>query len=238
MMTQISPRLFYLPFDDEADRPNLGYIRGDNYALMVDAGNSAAHVALFANAREAAGLKAPDAAVLTHWHWDHVFGAHALPCPVIAHRQTNAYIGEVAQWAWTEAAMAERLRTGADNDFCDRTIRVEYPDRSQITLRPADLVFDHRLTLSLGGVTCELLHIECPHTADSVIIWIPEERFVFLGDADCQGNHHNRASLYKPKLRELMETMKTLDFDMLLPGHEPPMTRQAAFDAWQAELNA
>jgi hypothetical protein len=44
---KITERIYYYPCSEEADRPNLGYIRGDNYSLMIDAGNSAKHAALF-----------------------------------------------------------------------------------------------------------------------------------------------------------------------------------------------
>lgn len=235
-MKKFSDRIYYLPFDEKGDRPNLGYIRGDKYSLMVDAGNSAAHVATYNAACRELGLKKPDFAALTHWHWDHVFGLHAVDCPAIASAQTNEHIAGVMQWTWTDEAMAERLRTGADNTFCDRTIREEYPDRSQIRLRLADITFDTHLTLDLGGITCELYRLENPHTADGVILYIPQERFIFLGDADCEGHHHGREPLYREKLAELMQTLQAIDFETLLQGHEPPMTRESAFAMWQEEL--
>ena len=40
MLKKISECIYYLPPDSETDRPVLGYIRGDRYSLMVDAGNS------------------------------------------------------------------------------------------------------------------------------------------------------------------------------------------------------
>ena len=46
-MQKISNRIFYLPSMEETDRPVLGYIKGDRYSLMVDAGNSPKHVSLY-----------------------------------------------------------------------------------------------------------------------------------------------------------------------------------------------
>ena len=44
MLQQLTPRVYQLDFSQEQDRPVLGYIRGDRFSLMVDAGNSPEHV--------------------------------------------------------------------------------------------------------------------------------------------------------------------------------------------------
>lgn len=41
----MSERVWYYPYESERDRPNLGYIKGDNWSLAVDAGHSATHFA-------------------------------------------------------------------------------------------------------------------------------------------------------------------------------------------------
>ena len=46
-LIQITDRMWYLPACEETDRPVLGYIRGDRYALQIDAGASPAHAADF-----------------------------------------------------------------------------------------------------------------------------------------------------------------------------------------------
>lgn len=78
MLSQISPKVYILPFDEEQDRPNLGYIHGDNYSMLIDAGNSPAHLQMMLSEIEKAGLPAPKLALLTHWHWDHTFAMPTL----------------------------------------------------------------------------------------------------------------------------------------------------------------
>ena len=83
------------------DRPSLAAVVGTERTLMLDAGASAAHARLFLDALKNAGVRAPDQIALTHWHWDHVFGAAAIGAPVIAHARTrdqlkvleNSFIG-------------------------------------------------------------------------------------------------------------------------------------------------
>ncbi|HAG43674.1 MAG TPA: MBL fold metallo-hydrolase, partial [Clostridium sp.] len=48
-LTKVTERIYFLENDKEADRPLIGYIKGDKYSLMVDAGNSKNHVKKFNN---------------------------------------------------------------------------------------------------------------------------------------------------------------------------------------------
>ncbi|MFR2935167.1 MAG: MBL fold metallo-hydrolase, partial [Ruminococcus sp.] len=83
-LQQLTPRIYQLPFSEAEDRPCLGYIRGERFSLMVDAGNSPEHVRDYQQALREAGFPLPQFTVLTHSHWDHCFGLHALQIPAIA----------------------------------------------------------------------------------------------------------------------------------------------------------
>ena len=37
-LNRLTERIWVYPFEEERDRPNLGYIRGDRWSLAVDAG--------------------------------------------------------------------------------------------------------------------------------------------------------------------------------------------------------
>ena len=56
MLQQLTPRVYQLDFSQEQDRPVLGYIRGDRFSLMVDAGNSPEHVQAYLAAVEESGF--------------------------------------------------------------------------------------------------------------------------------------------------------------------------------------
>ena len=77
--------------------------------------------------------------------------------------------------------MRERLRTGEEIEFCDKHIRAEYPDRKEISVVPASLVFHGRLSIDLGGVHCVLLQTEAPHERDCVLVHVPEQGFYLPG---------------------------------------------------------
>ena len=75
---RLTERIWVYPYEETRDRPNLSYIRGDRWSLAVDAGHSEEHTRAFYRALEEAGLPLPALTVLTHWHWDHTFGMHAV----------------------------------------------------------------------------------------------------------------------------------------------------------------
>ena len=83
-----------MPFEEERDRPNLGYIKGDKRSLVVDAGHSEAHIREFYDLLCKEGLPLPSLTVLTHWHWDHTFAMHAVKGLTIANKTTNGHLLE------------------------------------------------------------------------------------------------------------------------------------------------
>ncbi len=233
---KLTERICYLPFSEETDRPNLGYIRGDKYSLMVDAGNSARHAGLFLSSLMEQGLPAPDYVAITHWHWDHTFGMHALKAKSIAGRLTDRQLGIVAQWGWDDRSMSGRLASGEEIEFCDSHIRIEYPNRKEITVRTADLVFDRRLSLDLGGITCELLQVGGPHSEDSVVVYIPEEKVIFLGDSACGDFYHNQGRCDRQKLSDYLEFLQGIDFTICVEGHDKAISRELFMQYMAEEL--
>ena len=93
-LVRLTERLWYYPYEFDRDRPNLGYIKGDNWSLAVDAGHSASHTEEFYKALEEEGLPLPSLTVLTHWHCDHTFGMHAVNGLCIANSKTNQHLIE------------------------------------------------------------------------------------------------------------------------------------------------
>src|SRR4051812_27575309 len=86
-LQKLSNRLYYLPAYQQTDRPILGAIVGDNQTLFIDAGNSSAHAKLFKEQLANQQITG-DILVLTHWHWDHVFGLSEMNMPSIANAMT------------------------------------------------------------------------------------------------------------------------------------------------------
>ena len=108
-LKQLTDDIVYLPHKHETDRPILAAISGKNRTLIVDAGNSTAHASLFRNELERNNIQMGDLLVITHWHWDHIFGMHGMGLPTIAHRITRDKIVEMKDYQWTDEALDKRV---------------------------------------------------------------------------------------------------------------------------------
>lgn len=236
-LVQLTDRVWILPHNEQTDRPVLGYIRGDRASLMIDAGNSPDHAAQFLRQCQARGLSAPQYVGLTHWHWDHCFGLCGVQATSIACARTNRQLKAMQHWQWTEQAMQKRLETGEEIPFCDEYIRREYQDPQTIAVATADIVFEDCLTLDLGGVSCQMLRVGGPHSEDSVVFYIPQQKVLFLGDADCDACYHPQPQQgHQQQLGALAQRLLQLDFDIGVPGHDVQQTRRKLIRYWESEL--
>lgn len=235
MLKKLTDKIYYLPFNEETDRPILGYVKGEKYSLMVDAGNSKKHVELFMEEIKKENLKYPDFVVITHSHWDHTYGMAYVNAPVIACRRTNEYLENMMKWQWSDEAMEQRLQSGEDIEFCDTMIRREYPDRKEINVTTADIEFEENLNINLGGICAHAMKLDSSHADDCVIVFIPEEKTVFIGDIISEDFHHGEPVYYKNKLLSLIEKFKELEFETALFGHMEPFEKSELI-SWLEEV--
>ena len=155
---------------------------------MVDAGASVKHTNEFLETLKEAGLPSPDYCVLTHWHWDHSFGAEALNLPLIAHRKTAEALTVQSNYSFSNKALDKRVAKGLEIAFCRDYMKLEMTEAERLNLqiRLPDIVFEDSLSINLGNVTCELEHVAGDHADDSVVVYIPDDKTLFLGDATYQ----------------------------------------------------
>ena len=216
-LNRLTERVWVYPFEEERDRPNLGYIRGDRWSLAVDAGHSDAHIAGFYRALEGAGLPLPDLTVLTHWHWDHTFAMHAVRGLTLANARTDRYLRD----------FAGRVRREGDDVFLSlhESIRREYAGNRPVIIVPADMVFTGETRLDLGGCNVRAFQADAPHTDDSTLVLVPGEKVLFLGDAT--GGVFPTWERDAALARKLAGTIRALDADLCVEGHCDPMAKNA-----------
>ncbi|CAM5678520.1 Zn-dependent hydrolase OS=Lysinibacillus sphaericus OX=1421 GN=LS41612_04895 PE=4 SV=1 [Lysinibacillus sphaericus] len=62
--------------------------------------------------------------VLTHWHWDHIFGLSALRHMVsIASEKTKTAMEQLIPFSWSDEALDARVKEGIEIEFCARAIK-------------------------------------------------------------------------------------------------------------------
>ena len=247
MFEKLTEHVYVRQYQHYTDRPNIGLVCGTERALLYDAGNSEANVVQLKRELAESGLPEPDLVALSHWHWDHSFGAAFWNVPVIAGRETDGQLRKMMEWKWDDRAMEERISRREDIVFCSEMIKREYPDRSRIRIKAGDIVFDGRLTIDLGGgVVCQLIHGKGPHSTDSVLCWVPSDRLLFLGDSSCKdlyglpwhfdieheedfGPATDALPYDREKVAEYLRLLDTLDFTLCVSGHADPATREELY---------
>ena len=215
-LIRLTDRVWVYPYEQERDRPNLGYVRGDKLCLAVDAGHSDDHIAGFYAALEAAGLPLPDITVLTHWHWDHTFAMHRVHGLTLANRNTDAHL----------RAFRDKIQCEGVEAFLamDETIRREYAGDRPVVIVPADVTFSGEIDIDLGGCRVRAFEVETPHTDDATFVLIPGEKVLFIGDANSGTfpTWERDAAMAE----KLAGTILALDADILVEGHWTPTTKE------------
>ncbi|MCR5803890.1 MAG: MBL fold metallo-hydrolase [Clostridia bacterium] len=176
-LKKLSEHIWYMTHEEERDRPNLGYVKGDNWSLAIDAGHSEVHIREFYSLLEKEGLPLPKLTVLTHWHWDHTFAMHAANGLCLANEKTNKHLEE-----WKNKIESN----GPDGFFSiGESIRKEYEGNRNVIVTLADIVYSGEVMLDLGGCKVRVLQSESPHTDDATLVYVCEDEVLFLGDSTC-----------------------------------------------------
>lgn len=218
VLNKLTNRIFYVEHEPEVDRPMLAYIKGDKFSLAIDAGYSASHVQDFYEAIESEHFAKPDFTVITHWHYDHTFGMHAISGVSIAHDKTNEFLKEQQERA-RDTSYMEVLKKE------DVHFRKEYYGQDKLKVVLSDLAFSDKMTLDLGGITAKIFHTVSPHSEDTACIYVPEERVLFLGDSTSE-DFFNGGYMDKNKLCSLMQMIQAIDCDYCILSHCEPLTKE------------
>ncbi|MEK3973077.1 MBL fold metallo-hydrolase [Bacillus sp. FSL M7-0558] len=209
------------------DRPILGMVVGNKKTLMIDAGNSEDHAKYFIPKTLKQENATPDLVVLTHWHWDHIFGLPALPQSVsIASAKTRKEMEKLVPFSWSDEAIDERVREGTEIEFCAKAIKEEYQDHRDIQVVLPDVTFDQRMEIDLGGVTCVVQHVGGDHAADSVIVYVKEEKILFLGDCIYPKMYAEKVHYKVKEILRLLDELDAFDADTYIPSHQRPWTKE------------
>ena len=79
-------------------------------------------------------------------------------------------------------------------------------------------------TIDLGGVTAELLWTESPHTDDALLVYVPEDHVLFVGDA--QLGEFPSWKMDWDKLAAFAKKVQAIDADVIIDGHWKPYTKE------------
>lgn len=220
MLNKISESIYYLSNQNDKDRPTLGLVCGDQYSLVIDGGNSVQHAQEFL--QEISRLDAPPIkyVVITHAHWDHFLGMNEFNATIIVNRLTQQMMNIWRNFSFDDHSLHEYVESNKMSSHCMEIIKNEIPMRNSYQLNDSDISFEGSLELDLGNKVCRIETIRSTHTDDSTIVYIPDEKTIFLGDSP-YGTTTNSLFHYKQAmLLPMIEDMQKYDADHFLLGHE------------------
>lgn len=237
-LQRISDHVWWFTPESQRDRPALGAIAGRAGTVMVDAGASPAHAQAFLAALADARIPAPRTVVLTHAHWDHVFGLAALDTRVIATVETDRRLAAMMTWDYSEAGLPGLLAAGHEIPFTAEYLRRELADaeRRSLRLRRADVTLTDRHRIELDDVTCEILAVGGDHAPDACVIHVPDEGVLFLGDCLCEDIYREPRRYTRAQVLPLLARIEALAAPILIEGHAEMATPPAEFARLAAAL--
>lgn len=223
---KVTDRIYLFSGEQETDRPFLYYIKGQDYSVAIDAGQSKEHIEQFYYALQKAGLSYPKYTIITHWHWDHSFGLPYIHGESISSRLTKQQLEVVSNWKWTKTDMEQRVKDGIDIEFVNVCIQKVYKDLSMIEIATTDIEVNDDMKLDLGDIQLELYARDSIHSRDALVVYIPQEKALFVGDADCD-DIYNNGEVKLSRLKAYQEFINKFDFEKYFIGHDFPDNKES-----------
>ena len=154
---------------NEGYNSNAGFVVTDEGVVVIDAlGSPALGEALLAAIRKVTA-KPVKRVIVTHYHADHFYG---LPAFKAAGADIWAHVGAREYLLNGDAELRRRQRA-----------RDLFPwVRDDTPLLPADRWLEGDATFTLGGKRFEIQHFGPAHSPEDLVIVVPDEGVVFIGD--------------------------------------------------------
>ena len=99
-------------------------------------------------------------------------------------------------------------------------------------MRPPDIYYSEKASISLGGKTVELHYTGRNHSDDMTVVLFPDERTIYTADF-LTPNRPARTVLdggFLPEWVESLKQVEKLDFDIIVPAHESPGTKEQVLE--------
>jgi glyoxylase-like metal-dependent hydrolase (beta-lactamase superfamily II) len=172
------------------------------------------------------GVQPPAFVLLTHSHWDHVFGAAELGAIVVAHSLTDQALRELATTDWSDEALDSRVARGEVSAAHAENVKEELPSPRDVRIAPADVVFEDALDFDLGGVRVRVRHVGGDHARDSCVMSVEPDGVLFLGDCLYEAPSGGLTDL-APTLHE---AVLSFEANLFVEGHSESVLTRAELE--------
>ena len=234
---------------------NATVIEGDTDVLVVDSQVSPAGAWALREELKAITPKPIRWVVNSHYHFDHshgnqiygpdveIIGHEFARQQMLAGRSQDSPAREFYVGGIPAAITRLEARLAAAADDQTRAMlqaqlelqRTFLEGTNAVRPTPPTITLTQTMTLHRGAREIRVLFLGRGHTAGDVVVYLPKERIVATGDLLVEGTSY-LGDAYVTEWIQTIETLKTLDFDTVLPGHGNAFTGKAKLDHWQAYL--
>lgn len=212
-LSRLTEHVYVLPGDGGQVRPWLGVVVTPAGTVLIDSGNGPAQAADLQRALDLVQAPPVTHILLTHHHWDHVFGNCVFPqATVVAHELTQYHLQVMAGEPWSSAYIREKAGESPVRRALGELMIQAVPDWTTFRVVPAGITFTDTFRLNLGGTQILMEHVGGQHEPDQCLIHTRPDNVLFLGDAT-----------YGRGRREQW------DYADLIAAHERFMAYEAAF---------
>jgi cyclase len=244
-MERLADGVYAILHDDATDEwphSNTGVVIGKDTVLVLDScylpSRAAADIALIRQVTQ----KPVKYLVITHWHMDHNNGTaayrDAFPgIEVVAQRDTARFI-DINSRYWSRFSTAEgssrrvslaELEAAAASGKDAKQAAFAAQRRGELdefvhlrVVRP-EHVFDHELTLDLGGRVALIKDWGPANSPHDATLYLPAEKILFTGDIVVQSPLPYTGGAWPLPWIEVLRALEAIPLSALVPGHGPVM---------------
>jgi glyoxylase-like metal-dependent hydrolase (beta-lactamase superfamily II) len=196
--------------------------------------------------------------VNTHFHFDHAHGNQVFPedVEIIGHeftreklvtgaskngRSWDLFVGGLPGRITEMEAQLKAAQDGSDQTKAAELRKsIEVSKQHQIAtgaieVTPPTTTLSERMTIFRGGREIRLLYFGRGHTGGDVVVYLPREKIVATGDLLTAGLSY-MGDGYLEEWANTLEELKSLDFEVVLPGHGEAFREREKIDYFQAYL--
>jgi glyoxylase-like metal-dependent hydrolase (beta-lactamase superfamily II) len=224
-LTQLTEHVWLLPHhpDPNTVQSSIGVIATQNSSLLVDAGNGSRVARLLKTELVRCNLPPVARIIYTHHHWDHIYGAYEFGVPVTAHTICKAILEEEARKPWGIDFLEKEIKRNPklETSYHARAASIEDWAAFQIVVPQG--VFERKATIDLDGLTVEFEHVGGAHAEDSIVVKVPQEGVMFLGDCYYPPPLHLREGDPAPSF-EMLRRLENPAYHVYVEGHDKPFT--------------
>jgi glyoxylase-like metal-dependent hydrolase (beta-lactamase superfamily II) len=225
-LTQLTEHTWLLPHHPDANvvQSSIGVITTLNETILVDAGNSPRLGRKIKTELARWNLPPVSRMIYTHHHWDHIYGACEFDVPVTAHVICKAILEEESKKPWGIEHLSEEIRRNPKLRVSYRARAKSIDDWESFRIVVPQDVFEKEELINLDGLIIELEHVGGEHSEDSIVIRVPQDGVMFIGDCYYPPPLHLRKPNSAPSL-DILRKLQNNAYDLYVEGHDKTFTQ-------------